>query len=198
MNHLSIVMSCGENHFYCRPIDINVVFFLLEERPFRIVEHLIFEGNEELNLIDDDSENSSFQVLSEFRLILAEELHLDTFHKTSFMKIEFQGGGHIAYSVGELHINLPDGESVKILAQRVLETYGYFGAQEIWRLIRHNEGLMFDIDHYFFLENQIESQKTVDQFISRNTIAEIEEERNKADNQTDLEIDEYLKKNGWF
>jgi hypothetical protein len=35
-------------------------------------------------------------------------------------------------------------------------------------------------------------------FISQNTIAEIEEERTKADNQIDLEIDEYLKKNGWF
>jgi len=96
MNHLNIVMSCAENHFYCRPIDINVVFFLLEQRPFRIVEHLVFEGNEELNLIEDDSENSSYQILSEFRLILAEELHRETFHKTSVMKIEFQGGGHHA------------------------------------------------------------------------------------------------------
>ena len=108
------------------------------------------------------------------------------------MKIEFQGGGHLAFSVGELHINLPDSESVKELAQRVLETYGYFGAQEIWRLIRHNEGLMFDIDHYFFLQNEVESKKTVDKFISKNTIAEIEEDRNKADNLFDLEDDEFF------
>jgi hypothetical protein len=57
---------------------------------------------------------------------------------------------------------------------------------------------MFDIDHYFFLQNEVESQKTVDKFISHNTIAEIEEDRNKADNQFDLKNDQYLKKNSWF
>lgn len=174
MNNLSRVMSCSESHFYCCSVDANMIMYGIGDLSFRIIEHIIYEGNEEVNIIEDEMRDIPFTDLSNYGMHFAEELHNTTFGKTVHLKLELEVGGFFDFTAGELHLNYNHSSSAKEGAIRILNAYGYFGAEHIWQLMRYNDGIMFHVDDCFLLQSPTDVKKTVDEFIKNDTIVIID------------------------
>jgi hypothetical protein len=174
-------MSCSESHFYCCSADPIMVMYGLGDLAFRIVEHIVFSDNGQLNLVQESPEEIEYRTLENKSHDLAEYLHNSDFLKSGYIKLELKGGGFFEFATGELHLNYPDGMSAKDSAEKILNAYGYFGSSEIWRLMRHNEGLMFDIDDCFLLQSFKATKQTVDKFIVNDTIAKWQKQRDEEE-----------------
>ena len=167
-------MSCAESHFYCCSVDANMIMYGIGDLSFRIIEHIIYDGHEEINILEDEICDIPFTDLSNYGMHFAEELHNTTFGKTVHLKLELEVGGFFEFTAGELHLNYNNSSSAKEGAIRILNAYGYFGAEHIWQLMRYNDGIMFHVDDCFLLQSPTDVKKTVDEFIKNDTIAIID------------------------
>jgi hypothetical protein len=202
MEHLHIVMSCGEDHFFARSCDAEMFIHCLGDYDFRIVEHNPHEDSlgkslitEEMILEEKESGYVPWYSTKQDSNLIYEWLEDGKFSFAESYKIIFKLGGSISYCVGEFHYETPPNESAKSAAIKILSCYGYEAPEEIWRLIRHFSGYLVRLDNGFFLTNKNDAIRIVDRMISNNEIVREHEAQEEQFRRMEEEL-ERRKKEG--
>lgn len=177
MEFLNTIMSCGEDHFFGRTIDAQMFIHCIGTHDFRVKEHSFFESVQSKSLMNEQAMREEiedgyipwYNALSDAYVIHA-WLQEDLFGWVEHYRLEFRNGGYVDFCTGEFHFVAPPGQSAKRAAIRILESYGYQGGDEIWRLMRHNNGLMVSLTSELFLAPGSEVQQIIDMMIADDTV----------------------------
>lgn len=170
-------MSCGEDHFFGRTTDPEMFIHCIGTHVFRFKEHVLMDADQTRSLVDEQVNREEmeegyilwYSALDDAQAIF-EWLEDGLFCSTEFYHLEFKDGGYVEFLTGEFHFVAPPGYSAKDAAIKILESYGYNGAEEIWRLMRFNDGLMVSLSSDLFLRSMSEVQGTIDHMIAEDTV----------------------------
>ena len=88
-------------------------------------------------------------------------------HSVCNLKIKLEDGGYISQNYGEFMIRLGDGEDLKTPSIKVLEMYGFFAAEKIWKLAGDNPTSL-PIDSLLGLEENDVTKKDLDSVVVNN------------------------------
>lgn len=115
-------------HLGCNSVDAQAALLFLEKLKHRVTEFATLDGTEEVNQLWEGEEPlwvahnyhtvSSVIETADNKLIIA-------------LTIEFEGGGQINYSYGELYVQLPKGQDIIAPTKKLLAVYGYYAPNEI-------------------------------------------------------------------
>ena len=115
-------------HLGCNSVDAQAALLFLEKLKHRVTEFAILNGTEEVNQLWEGEEPlwvahnyhtvSSVIETADSKLIVA-------------LTIEFEGGGQINYSYGELYVHLHEGQDIISPTEKLLSVYGYYAPTEI-------------------------------------------------------------------
>ncbi|MDG1777022.1 MAG: hypothetical protein P8H33_06505 [Crocinitomicaceae bacterium] len=89
------------------------------------------------------------------------------FRSVCNLKIKLEDGGYISQNYGEFMIRLGDGEDLKTPSIKVLEMYGFFAAEKIWKLAGDNPTSL-PIDSLLGLEENDVTKKDLDLVVINN------------------------------
>ena len=115
-------------HLGCNSVDAQAALLFLGKLKHRITEFATLDGTEEVNQLWEGEEPlwvaynyhtvSSIIETADNKLIVA-------------LSIEFEGGGQINYSYGELYVDLNEGQDIISPTEKLLAVYGYYAPGEI-------------------------------------------------------------------
>ena len=115
-------------HLGYNSVDAQAALLFLGKLKHRITEFATLDGTEEVNQLWEGEEPlwvaHNYQTVSSIietadnKLIVA-------------LSIEFEGGGQINYSYGELYVDLNEGQDIISPTKKLLAAYGYYAPIEI-------------------------------------------------------------------
>ena len=115
-------------HLGCNSVDPQAALLFLGKLKHRVTEFATLDGTEEVNQLCEGEEplwvTHNYQTVSsvieaaDSKLIVA-------------LTIEFEGGGQINYSYGELYVQLNEGHDNITPNEKLLAVYGYYAPIEI-------------------------------------------------------------------
>ena len=115
-------------HLGCNSVDAQAALLFLGKLKHRVTEFATLNGTEEVNQLLEGEEPlwvthnyhtvSSIIETADSKLIVA-------------LTLEFEGGGKINYSYGELYVHLPEGHDIITPTEKLLAVYGYYATTEI-------------------------------------------------------------------
>ena len=115
-------------HLGCNSVDAHAALLFLGKLKHSVTEFATLDGAEEVNQLWEGEEPlwvahnyhtvSSVIETADNKLIVA-------------LTIEFEGGGQINYSYGELYVHLPESHDIISSTEKLLAVYGYYAPIEI-------------------------------------------------------------------
>jgi len=121
-------------------VDALAILPLLRNRDFRILEMIGMKNKKEQNLLWENEER--MWVIEKHYLDIVSIIEENDCYPLHYMKIELDNNDFIRFSYGELFIKVSSITLLKKITLKILESYGYFIGNKIWKHVCNQDSAM--------------------------------------------------------
>lgn len=126
-------------HLGCNSVDVQAAQLFLGRLKHKVTEFAVLNGDVEENQLQEEE---PYWVAHNHHTI-ATVIEASEFKQVVALNIEFEAGGFINYSYGDLYVQPPEGVDIVEPTIKLLEMYGYYAPKEIINFCYQHRGKHF-------------------------------------------------------
>ena len=134
MEHLMwLGINSEESIIHLHSVDAMSILPFIRGRDFQITEMWGYKNNIEKDLLWKDEER--LWVRKNHFIEIASLIEEDEYENISSITINFDNGDELNFCYGQLGVKISDSKLLKTCTLKLLEQYGYYAANEIWKFV---------------------------------------------------------------